>query len=149
MNIEIISQDKSSRVPRQFIAHWLKQVETQLQRRQVLPQHETKTLVLVFVNRQQMKKINFQYRGKNYPTDVLSFSSEDPTSYGELLMSLEVLKKQAQEHDLTWRFELGYMLIHGLLHLLGFEHEKSKHAAQKMFHLQDEVFDELLRQFKN
>ncbi len=87
--------------------------------------------------------MNHEFRGKDYATDVLSFDSLEPTSLGELVLCPEVLKRQAQEHGLTYQQELGYMLLHGVLHLLGYDHETNPKDAEKMFALQDAVFETL------
>lgn len=104
---------------------------------------EKKELTLVFLNRAEMKKINFQFRKKNKPTDVLSFESEDPTSLGELLFCLDVLKIQAKQQKHSLEQEFLYMMIHGILHLLGYDHELSKKEEKLMFRLQDQCFKKL------
>lgn len=98
-----------------------------------------KELVVVFVTSTEMKRLNNQYRGKNYATDVLSFESADPTCIGELVMCLPVLRAQAKRTGLSERGELGYMIVHGVLHLLGFDHEIKKEEIQ-MFALQDSLY---------
>lgn len=98
-----------------------------------------KELVLVFVTSPEMKRLNNQYRGKNYATDVLSFESADPDCIGELVMCLPVLRAQAKRTGLSERGELGYMIVHGVLHLLGFDHENKKDEI-KMFALQDSLY---------
>ncbi len=96
---------------------------------------------MVFLDSQSAKKINYEFRKKNYATDVLSFSPIEPGSLGELVMCPDVLKKQAREHGLSFRQELTYMLLHGILHLLGYDHEKSAAEAKKMFQIQDRLFE--------
>jgi probable rRNA maturation factor len=115
-----------------------------LQRDLKLPNSE---LTVVFLNTAPAKKINQQYRKKNYATDVLSFESEIPGELGELIMCPQVLKKQAKEHGHNFRAELAYMLIHGVLHLLGYDHEKSEKEAKKMFRIQDQLFDRICTKF--
>ena len=99
-------------------------------------------LVIVFLNKKEAQKINLEYRSKNYATDVLSFSGTDQ-SLGELVMCPEILKKQAKQNNHNLRTEILYMFIHGVLHLLGYDHEKSKSEAYKMFKIQDEVFEKI------
>lgn len=101
-----------------------------------------KELVLVFVTSPEMKRLNNQYRGKNYATDVLSFESADPDCIGELVMCLPVLRAQAKRTGLSEQGELGYMIVHGVLHLLGFDHENKKDEI-KMFALQDSLYTTL------
>lgn len=104
-------------------------------------------LTVVFLDVKPARKINKQYRGKDYATDVLSFSSEVAGELGELVLCPQVLIRQAREHDLSFKAELSYMLIHGVLHLLGYDHEKSAREAAKMFKIQDQLFDRLCLKF--
>ncbi len=90
-----------------------------------------------------MKKINFQYRKKNYATDVLSFRPAEEVSMGELIFCLPVLKKQALAQKHSLHNELLYMIIHGVLHLLGYDHEKSKDEEKLMFAIQEACFQQL------
>jgi len=104
-------------------------------------------LGIYFVGSQESRKLNKIYRGKNHATDVLSFEG-DPHGpeplLGELVFCVPVLRRQAREHRLTQKQEFEYLFIHGVLHLLGYEHEKSKSAAQKMFKIQDSIFEKLV-----
>ena len=92
---------------------------------------------------------NLQYRGKDKPTDVLSFSPwegfEFPSApdepylmLGDVVISIETAARQAQElkHDL--RAEMAFLAVHGALHLLGYDHG-SDAQRRKMFALQDEI----------
>lgn len=106
---------------------------------------KSKAVTLVFLDPAQMKKINKQFRGKNKPTDVLSFAPMEEGSLGEILFCLDVLKKQAKEQDHSLEHEFLYMLIHGVLHLLGYDHELSKKEEKLMFRIQDQLFDQLIQ----
>jgi probable rRNA maturation factor len=101
-------------------------------------------LTLVFLDPGPAKKINQAFRRRNYATDILSFAGEGK-NLGELIICPQVIKKQAKEHDLTFDQELAYMFLHGVLHLLGYDHEKSKSEAKKMLKIQDEVFEMILQ----
>lgn len=132
-------------MPRKFIQQWMTDLALELRRRKVLSAKQAaRELTLVFLDSKAAKKINFEFRGKDYPTDVLSFDSMDPTSFGELVLCPDVLKRQAKEHGLSYQGELGYMLLHGTLHLLGYDHETSEADAKVMFTLQDKIFEKLL-----
>jgi probable rRNA maturation factor len=98
-------------------------------------------ITFVFITSPEMKALNKQYRNKNKPTDVLSFAPTDPESLGELLFCMPVLKKQAKEQKHSLDHELLYMMIHGILHLLGYDHELSKAEEKLMFRLQDSCFE--------
>lgn len=139
--IQIINSCRQ-RVPRKFLQSWVNMVTNEFSpsdRKKVMG----KVLTLVFLQPSKAKKLNYEFRGKNYATDVLSFSGIESGELGELVLCPAVLHTQAQDHKLTYQEELGYMIIHGLLHLLGYEHEKSSGEARKMFRLQDRIFDKL------
>jgi probable rRNA maturation factor len=145
MQVLIINESKHT-VPRKFIQEWMDQVVAELKKRKVINAEKARReLTLVFLDKKPAQKINKEFRGKDYATDVLSFDSMDPGSFGELVLCPEVLKKQAKEHKLTFQKELGYMLLHGTLHLLGYDHETNEKDAKEMFDLQDAIFERLLR----
>ncbi len=104
---------------------------------------KSKTVTLVFLDPQKMKKINKQFRSKNKPTDVLSFAPVEEESLGEILFCLDVLKKQAKDQGHSLENEFLYMLIHGVLHLLGYDHELSMAEEKLMFKIQDQLFAQL------
>lgn len=144
MNVLIVNECTHS-VPRKFIAGWVKQVNAELKKRRILKTKEgARELTLVFLEKKPAQKINQEFRGKAYATDVLSFDSMDSGSWGELILCPEVLKKQAKEHKLSYQKELGYMLLHGILHLLGYDHETNEDDAREMFELQDAIFAKLI-----
>lgn len=91
---------------------------------------------------QEIHKLNRQYRGKNKPTDVLSFSLADsvcPALLGDVVISIETAARQAQRRGHSLREELQTLLIHGILHLLGYDHEVSRRAALRMRRKEREV----------
>lgn len=104
---------------------------------------QKKEIVFIFLSLQEMRRINKTYRSKDKPTDVLSFESADPETLGELALCLPVLMKQAKSQKHSVDQELQYMMIHGLLHLLGYDHELSKSEEVLMFRLQDLCFEQV------
>lgn len=98
-----------------------------------------KEVVVVFVNSGEMKRMNKMYRGRDYATDILSFESQDEDSVGELILCLPTIRSQSRRTGLSERGEMGYMLVHGVLHLLGYDHADRQGEA-KMFALQDELY---------
>ena len=130
-------------VPRKFLERWGVRM-ARLAARRGLKGFEKKELVIAFVGLEEARGLNREFRRRDYATDVLSFESVDPDGLGELVICPQVIARQAREHGLLVREELGYMVLHGFLHLLGHDHEKSKRAAQRMFALQDGIFDEML-----
>ena len=67
--------------------------------------------------------LNKQYRGKDKPTDVLSFSMEDPVHLGQLVISVDRARQQAEDIGQSLEEELKFLFTHGTLHLLGYDHE--------------------------
>lgn len=143
MDIITINQSKK-RMPRRYIEKWLTSCVAKvahLTKRRPL----SRELSVVFMDTPAAKKLNQQFRGRAYATDVLSFEGDGVLSLGELVLCPQVIEKQAKEHGLTFRLELGYMLLHGYLHLLGYDHEKNERQAREMFRIQDQIFDDLCR----
>lgn len=145
MKAEAVNQSRF-RMPKAMIDRWISRCEKELSKQDQRRLKGLKILV-VYVSRSQMKKINFQFRNRNEPTDILSFESVDPESLGELVLSPEVVKAQAKRTGLSFHQELCYMVLHGLLHLLGYDHETSLKEAKIMFALQNRIFQKLAPRF--
>jgi len=76
-----------------------------------------------------IRELNCVYRGKDSPTDVLSFPQNDPTLLGDVVISLDTAARQARELGCDLQDEVERLLVHGLLHLLGYDHETDEDAA--------------------
>ena len=100
-------------------------------------------ITLVFLSGQQMRQLNYKFRQKNRPTDVLSFQPIESGSIGELVFCPEVLAKQSAQNKHSLSFEWLYMFIHGLLHLCDYDHEKNPKEEKLMFKIQDQIFERL------
>jgi probable rRNA maturation factor len=145
MRVLVINQS-SVRAPKKFIATWIEKIQKQFLKKKIIgSQHKNLELTIVFLNPALAKKMNKQFRQRDYATDVLSFAAMDDNALGELVLCPQVLQRQAKEHGLTYQQELGYMLLHGILHLLGYDHETGDEDAKIMFGIQDEVFAKLLK----
>jgi len=88
---------------------------------------------IVFVSDEAIKTLNRKFRGKNYATDVLSFPSEaevfevdQQKHLGEVVISVQRAAAQARDNDLSFSNELKQLILHGLLHLAGYDHETDK-----------------------
>lgn len=92
-------------------------------------QKENKNLSIALVGQGRIRESNKRYRGKNRVTDVLSFPDD---GLGEIVICLREVKKNAKRFGSVFEKELATCLIHGILHLLGYEHEKSATEAEKM-----------------
>jgi len=94
-----------------------------------------------------IKKLNGEYRGKDEPTDILSFP-RDGGCGGDIAISLDTLVSNAKEFNLSADEELKRLLIHGVLHLAGFDHKAhcltaESIAAEPMFEIQERLMREL------
>ena len=95
-----------------------------------------------------IRRLNQEFRSIDQPTDVLSFPQnayEDPCIpeeiiLGDIAVSLDIAKAQAKEHGLDFKEEIILLLIHGILHLLGYDHEISEQEGKKMRNKTRELF---------
>jgi probable rRNA maturation factor len=143
MKLELVNRS-GARLPRAFLEAWVRALDRAASKRLSAKRWRRRSLVIAFVDEREMRRLNKEFRGKDKTTDVLSFDGDDSSSLGELAICPQVIVRQAREHGLLVREELGYMVLHGFLHLLGYDHEKSEREAKKMFSLQDSLFEELL-----
>ena len=112
---------------------------------------------LTFVHNPQIRELNAQYRGVDRATDVLSFALEDdsddspilldpelaaqiPENLGDLFISIDKVGEQAKFLGQSNDRELGFLIVHGFLHLNGYDHEE-KADEEKMFKLQEEILN--------
>ncbi len=100
---------------------------------------EDRELSIAIVDDAEMRSLNRQYRNRDRSTDVLSFSqteddagSPDHPLLGDVVLSAETAERQARRHDLSLEQELMLLLIHGVLHLLGYDHERSAEEERIM-----------------
>ncbi len=94
-------------------------------------------LSIALVGNSEIQELNARYRAKNEPTDVLSFPSGDPLladveMLGDVVISVEQAEKQARKKKQKLEQELETLLIHGILHLSGYDHERSQRDARIM-----------------
>ncbi|MBL5767449.1 rRNA maturation RNase YbeY [Heyndrickxia sporothermodurans] len=109
---------------------------------------------VTFVTNEKIQEINRDYRGKDQPTDVISFAMEElgedelaiqgiemPRVLGDIIISVPKTKEQAAEFGHSFERELGFLAVHSLLHLLGYDH-MTEEEEKEMFGLQREILDE-------
>jgi len=101
-------------------------------------------LSIALVGNREIQELNARYRNKNEPTDVLSFPLEEllPTGtqiLGDVVISVEQAEKQARKRRKTLEQEIESLLIHGILHLLGYDHERSEKDAKIMRGMEKKV----------
>lgn len=142
--IEVIfSNETHHRLPRKFLESWVKLSLKTIKKLE--PKHcgrlETAQQVsLAFLEPSKVKSLNKTYRNKNMETDVLSFGSDFPGDMGDLVLNYNYVRKKAEDLNFPVRVYLGFLVLHGLLHLLGYDHEVSKREERRMYDLQNKVF---------
>ncbi|MDR1473319.1 MAG: rRNA maturation RNase YbeY [Lactobacillales bacterium] len=112
---------------------------------------------VTFMDNLDIQTINRNYRGKDAPTDVISFGMEEkgkeelpifldeemetlPRNLGDIMISIEKAKEQAKAYGHSYKRELGFLAIHGFLHINGYDHQTSK-EEKEMSKLQKEILD--------
>jgi probable rRNA maturation factor len=104
-------------------------------------------LSIVLVSDAQIKRLNKLYRNKDKPTDVLSFPIGEKVNgwliLGDVVISVDTAKRQAKELGCSLEEELKRLLVHGLVHLLGYDHELGGEEEKKFFELEEFVLREL------
>lgn len=108
-------------------------------------------LSILFTDDAEIAKLNSDYRGKEGPTDVLSFSMNEGDGppcpepiLGDVVISVTTAERQALAEGVSLQEEILRLLIHGVLHLLGYDHENvSEQEAQKMRDRETELFQQL------
>jgi probable rRNA maturation factor len=104
-------------------------------------------LSIALVSDAQIKRLNKLYRNKNKPTDVLSFPISEKVNgwliLGDIVISVDTARRQAKEFGHSLEEELKRLLVHGLVHLLGYDHELGGEEEKKFFELEEFVLREL------
>jgi probable rRNA maturation factor len=111
-------------------------------------------LSVTFVTNDRIQEINREYRDKDKPTDVISFAMEElgegeipltgedlPRILGDVIISLAKAREQADDYGHSFIRELGFLAVHGFLHLLGYDHENEE-DEKVMFSRQRDLLDE-------
>lgn len=106
---------------------------------------------ITFVTNEVIHEINKEYRHKDQPTDVISFALEElgegevpivgegiPRVLGDIIISVDRTKEQAEQFGHSFERELGFLAVHGFLHLLGYDH-MNEEDEKVMFGKQDEI----------
>jgi probable rRNA maturation factor len=105
-------------------------------------------LSLALIGNVEMRKLNAKYRKKHYATDVLSFPVEgivpqETRLLGDVIISVEKAAEQAQARGHSSEQELITLLIHGVVHLLGYDHERSARDARAMHRVEKRIYRQL------
>lgn len=103
---------------------------------------QEKNMQLIIVDLKYIKHLNNSYRMINKVTDVLSFINDlDEDSLGDVFISIEQARKQALEYNHSFEREIGFLAVHGYLHLIGYEHANEE-DENKMIIEQERILKE-------
>lgn len=105
---------------------------------------------IIIVDNKKIREINKEYRGIDKETDVISFALEDDDTFiklpirvlGDIYISIDKVKVQALEYGHSLKREICFLVVHGILHLLGYDHMNIS-DEKVMFSKQDKILDEL------
>ena len=102
---------------------------------------------LYFTDDDTIRELNKTYRGKNKATDVLSFIFDEPAGHyrllGEIVISVDTARKQAKEIGHSLEEEIKRLVVHGFVHLLGYDHELGGEEERKFKELEDKLLNSL------
>ncbi len=101
---------------------------------------------VTFTDNEKIRELNAQYRSIDRATDVLSFplfdedfEDEEELALGDVVLSLEKAQEQAKEYGHSFEREVAFLVVHSVLHLLGYDHETSEEDEKEMFFRQEEI----------
>jgi probable rRNA maturation factor len=101
--------------------------------------HHDGELSIVLLDDDDIRHLNRDYLSRDYPTNVLSFPMGEGDLMGDVVISTETAQREAKESGITLEEELGILLVHGILHLLGYDHEGVPEDAARMERKEQEV----------
>jgi len=87
---------------------------------------EREDLAIAFVDDAAMRELNRRFRRKNKTTDVLTFRGDDSSHLGDIVISIDQARRQAADEKHSLATEIRYLVLHGILHALGYDHETDK-----------------------
>jgi len=85
---------------------------------------------VVLTDDKAVRELNKTYRHKDHPTNVLSFSSEEAGELGDIILAYETVKKEAEDAGISFLHHTLHLIVHGFLHLLGYDHEENDQALE-------------------
>ena len=104
------------------------------------PIKNKKNIHIIFLLQEDMHHLNYRYRGIDKPTDVLSFVNDDTddNSLGDIFISIDQAKEQAETYGHRFEREIGFLAVHGYLHLIGYDHH-NEIDEKKMIEAQEAI----------
>lgn len=149
MNYEYINQSKESswRNYKQFVDQIIVKIY------EILNLDKEYVFSIILVNPEAIQSINAEYRNLDMITDVISFASHDEVmminndttvELGDIFVNIQAIRNQAKEYEHSLKREFCFLVTHGILHLLGYDHINIE-DEKKMFKLQEEILYEIAR----
>lgn len=129
--IEVVNQQRKSKINSSF---WREYTAFAVEN---IAEAKDQFLTVAFVSDKKMRELNKNFRGKDSTTDVLSFNFEpdefdaDENNLGDIVISVEQAAKQALENNLEFETEIKQLILHGILHLCGYDHETDEGEMNK------------------
>ena len=128
--IDIINRQRKRKLKARYWREFTAESLTAMKR-------EGSDVSIVFVSNAAIRKLNKQFRGRDYVTDVLSFPAEPDqfekrSSLGEIVIATDRAAAQAKENGLSFQNEIEQLILHGLLHLCGYDHETDKGEMNRL-----------------
>lgn len=121
--IEIINKQRKIKIVAENFQKFLEILDEEID------ETKNKSFTVAFVSDRKMRELNNDFRGKNLTTDVLSFPFEpddfevDENHLGDIIISAEQAERQSIENNLNLELEIKQLILHGVLHLCGYDHE--------------------------
>ncbi len=103
-----------------------------------LTNNQNKAINIILVNNDEIKRLNKEYRNKDYVTDVLTFPDGYMNNLGDVFVSIPRMVEQANELGHSTKRELGFLVVHGFLHTLGYDHQ-TKEDEDEMTSFQEKI----------
>jgi probable rRNA maturation factor len=149
MNYEYINQSKESswRNYKQYVDQIIVKIY------EILNLDKEYVFSIILVNPETIQSINAEYRNLDTITDVISFASQDEVvmidndttvELGDIFINIQAIRNQAKEYEHSLKREFCFLVTHGILHLLGYDHINLE-DEMKMFKLQEEILYEIAR----
>lgn len=157
--LDIVLSDETGRIQQEYLTLMEKLVVASAQELELADNIEVSVTI---VDNQRIQEINRDYRSLDEPTDVISFALEDnddedfavffeedaeldsfplPRLLGDIFISIDKVEEQAKEYGHSFERELGFLVVHGFLHLNGYDHQ-TEADERKMFSLQEKILKE-------
>jgi len=124
--VEVVNRQRTRKI---VTTPWVKRTEKMLEVMGIA----NSSVTVAFVSDQQIRKLNKQFRGIDKATDVLSFPTDAADlALGDVAISIQTAERQAKENDLSTNGEIAQLILHGLLHLSGYDHETDNGEMNKL-----------------